>query len=138
MDKNGLKMPKGRGNRRATKSKGFPPVTLATLEPYAVAFTLVSGGISALGCPLGSVPALVVMCWFLFLVTASETPAKPRLRGLLPAFLSAVAGIAIFLLPMIPLGLRYASFAWLAAGLSWLLLPRPGSQWIGWSLRTGG
>jgi hypothetical protein len=130
--------PSSKKKRKA--SHAVPSITLATVEPYFVAFTVISGAMALLGILVENVPFLVLVCWFLFLAREIGSSARPPLREYSPSLLSAFIGVATAFIPLIALGIRVALFAFCSAGLSWLLLPKgPGRRMsVAWSLRIGG
>ena len=114
-------------------------LSLETLEPYVVTFTLVAGAAATIGFVGVNVPTLVATCWFLFLARARRNGPEVRWWNYLPSALLGVAGIGLSLVPVDPGPWKFAALAGLSAGAAWLLLPNGQGHPVPleWSLRSG-
>lgn len=104
----------------------------ALLEPYAVAGTLLAGLASWLGVEQGEVPALVLVCWFLFLVDrpGAGVATRDAWRWPVCVTVAGLAGVLTILREGDPFLLRItagemaALLSLLSAGAPFLLLPQ--------------
>ena len=96
-------------------------LTLEEIEPYVVATTLLAGMGTIVGVGLGTVPPLVLLTWFLFLVNRQPGSAAPRVGAFACADrrswgLSVLSlGAGIVLAVGSSLDLRFLSMGWLGA-----------------------
>lgn len=134
---------RARSSGPVERSISGPGRSLATLEPYAVMVAVVVGMISAGGGPHGATPALVALCWVLFLwVEAGDTiPGGGGLRSVrpwIPSLLCAALAGCLLVEPWLFLaqGTREALAAVSGAGLAYLLLPVGAQGANTWSSRS--
>lgn len=113
---------------------GFPSEGLhfSELVPYGVAFTVVAGALAMEGYPSGTVPPLVTLCWWLFLLGNPDRWARGTridltglMRDIAPSVLICVTGLVGLISVSRSLTSGYWEFGLAICGAAapWLLLP---------------